>query len=532
MRAFPPPTTPRQLMRVLDRVAAGTRRPRALAEALDIPVLEVEGTLAAAEWLGLVRHEQELQLTTEGLQCCLAGPRRPGVYGDVVRAHPVLGALLPQLGDADPQPLVDAVRRLAPTLDGREAARTARGLRRLARPALRRGSARRPARQLGIGFGASPLPRRKVLDLRAGVDENPDVYTFVLRTLLDHGELDPSRLRGALDAFGGAACPIGGYLAMATRRGDATRHGDVLVVSRGAVARASLADSTVTVALSDPAFREWLEGLLQGRGSVGGRFRVWLDRLMPGWLEHARDLPAFLAAGIDRLLFGRPLATVPLAGDPGEPLTAEPGAFLTLAGRRGLAVALPSNLALLSDGLPATNRALRAVALEASGARPPGPADRRLVVHGGLHHPGEAATRMIPDGVSLRLRAASHVPAFALLLALGALDRRGTLTVRARAGALVIEVPGRPPRTVAAVVAELAAARGWVLVAGPTTASWDVLADTAEQLGLLARVFDRYTLDEAFFARLQHDPEHRTVWEDLQPLADLLLDRLVTPLAG
>lgn len=531
MPGLPPPTSPRLIIRVLSRVATGLRRPRAVAEALDVEVREVEAALDTAEWLGLLRAEPEASLTPEGLALCYAGRRRPAVYAEVVRSHPVLGPLVPARGAPDLLALIAVVRARSPGLAPTAARASARALRRLILPALRVAPSEASSRQIGIAFGAIPLPRKPRLDLRAGIDDNPDVYTFVLRLLLDHGELSPSQLRGALDAEGGASCGLGGYLAMATRRGDARRVGDILVVTRGAVARAELAESPVTVALSDPDFRAWLAPLLAGSGTVSGRFRPWVARLWPGWDTAGPNLAAHLRAGLDRVLFGRPLATLPVADSPGDPLPVEAAPFLSVATRRNLVLAFPSDLSQLAGGLAATNRSLRAAAVEAASVRPPSPADRRVVVHGGLLHPGEPAVRGVPDGVTLRLRAATRVPGFSLLLALGVLDRRGAVSLEARGGTLRIASSTRA-RLVDATVTDLATARGWTLVRGPTSASWLYLADLAEQLGLLTRLGDRYTLDEGFFLRLQTDPEHREVWDQLQPLAELLLDRVSTPLGG
>ena len=132
--------------------------------------------------------------------------------------------------------------------------------------------ASRPAQQLKLEFGApqrkdAPPPR---IDLGAGAERSPDAYRVVLRALLDHGELSLGQIRAVLDASGGRDCPVGSYIEMALRRGDAWRIGEKLVTSFGAVWRRDVADSALGVALSDPAWREHLDVVFEAaQGEVG-----------------------------------------------------------------------------------------------------------------------------------------------------------------------------------------------------------------------------------------------------------------------
>lgn len=511
---LPPPsaTNPRILGRVLEQVAAGHRRPRALAEVLGMEVRALQSYLVAAEWLGFLSLEGEPALTRGGLEYVYAGTRRPAVFADVVRAHPFFR----DLGEGAPalDALANAIRATDPELSTLSARRRAGALRRLVEPAWRTRRVARPERQLGLDFASPAGPRRGRVDLRAGTDDNPDVYTVVLRALLDHGELSPPQLRAVLDGAGGGDCGLGGYLLMAERRGDARRVGDVLVVTRGAVARRDLADSAVSVALSDPDFRRHLAEVDAGRPGDGRRFRSWTARLFGG--ERPEE-------ALDRLLFGRSLASFPLAGDPGEPASGgDPEPFLAAATRRDLVVAFPSSLLALTGGVAGVNRALRIAVQQGAAARLPGPLDRRTRVHAGLLHPGEVAPRAVPDMISLRARALRNAPAFALLGALAALDRRGALRVRVRGPELHVEAPGAAPRRMDQVVDALAAARGWIVARGPDSPPWGHLADVGEQLGLFAQPAGFLTLEEGFFRRLQADPEHRDLWDALTPLADLL----------
>jgi hypothetical protein len=134
--------------------------------------------------------------------------------------------------------------------------------------------------------------------------------------------------------------------------------------------------------------------------------------------------------------------------------------------------------------------------------------------------------------VSLRHRAVRTVPAFALLVAAGVLERRRVLRLALRRDTVRLDTAGRAPRGFEAVVEALGVACGWVCVRGPDGARWAELATAAAGLGLLTLVGDRVTLDEAFFHRLQLDPEHRELWEDLQPLVASFSDAALPPSVG
>lgn len=474
-------------------------------------VRAIQGYLVAAEWLGLARTEDEPVLTREGLELVYAGKARPAVLADVLAAHPIVGPALPASGAPDLDTLATALRRVDPELSALAARRRAGALRRLLEPAWRGRRARREGQQLTFALASPAATRAPRLDLRAGTEENPDVYAVVLRALLDHGELTPPQLRAVLDAAGGGDCGLGGYLAMAERRGDARRMGDVLVVTRGAVMRRDLADSAVSIALSDPQFRRHLEEARAGRPGER-RFRAWMLRLFG-------DSPVDDA--LERLLFGRSLGSFPLAGDAGDPLAVVQEPFLVAATRRDLPVCFPSSLLALTGGVAGVNRALRLTVQQGAAARLPGPFDRRVAVHGGLLHPGEAPPRVVADMVSLRARAL-RAPGFALLAALCVLDRRGGLRVRVRGDEVLVEVPGGPPRRMEPFVEAFAASRGWVLARGTAGTAWGQLAEVGEALGLFTQPAGCLTLEEGLFRRLQGDPEHRDLWDALTPLADLL----------
>ncbi len=548
MLSFPLATRPRVLTRLLEQVAAGHRRSRALAEGLGLETTVLRAYLLAAEWLGLLELGEEPTLTADGLACVYAGRRRAQVLARIIQTHPALAGIRRPGEALTADDLVRATLQIQPTLKPAAARRHARSLRLLLAPGLRaptrspwadinppsRNSAAPslpeppPAEpeQLSLAFSSQARAPRASLDLRAGPDDNPDVYTCLLRALLDHGELDPHQLRGLLDDAGGSECGIGGYLAMATRRGDAARVGDTLVVTAGACARRDLAESPVSVALSDPELRRHLADVLAGRppnATAARRFRPWFQRFFKsGTIE----------ANLDRLLFGRRLESFPLAGDPGEPLPPSTDPFLAVVERRSLGVAFPSTLTALGGGLGVVNGLLRRTQ-QGQIAGVPTAVDRRVRVHGGLFHPGESPPRAVADRVSLRTRALRNVPAFALLAALGLLDRRGVLRLR-QVGAEVFVGVGRGApaegvgrgRRLDAVVDALANARGWVVARSPVAPAWGIFTELAQQLGLLVSVPPFLTLDEGLFRRLGSDPEHRDLLDGLEPLAALLDSRL------
>jgi hypothetical protein len=507
-------SNPRVLTRVLEQVATGNRRLRGLSEALDLEARVVAAYLSAAAWLGFLDDGDDPGLTKSGLAYVYAGPRRAQVWAETAAVHPLFARLCPDGLAPTVEDVLRHVTAVHPSMDPGEGRRRARIVHRLLAPAWRIRRSGGEERQLPLLFASGGAARRPALDLRAGTEDSPDVYAVVLRALLDAGELTPAHVRGVLDAAGGDACGIGAAMAMAVRRGDARRVGDVLVLTTAAVERRAVAESAVGVALSDPDFRRHLDEVLAGRPGDTRRFKPWMTRLF-GPLSSVDAL----RAALDAALFGRPLARFPLADGAGATPSAEPAPFLSLATRRDLLLAFPEALRELSGGVSAANRALRA----GVSARAPGLLDRRHVVHGGLVHPGESAPRTIPDMVALRARVLMNVPAYGLLCALAVLDRRGVLRLRVVGPDVLVEPSAaRAALRIDALLDALAAARGWWLSRAPGGISWADLVDVGVDIGLLARPSGFVTLDEVLFRRMQTDPEHRDLWEGLQPLADLL----------
>ncbi|MEN9787028.1 MAG: hypothetical protein RLZZ299_2292 [Pseudomonadota bacterium] len=513
---------PRVLARVLEQVAAGNRRTRGLAEALDLEPRTVGAYLDAGAWLGLLDLDHEPGLTRAGLRWAYAGRGRARTWAGIVRAHPFARRAAPD-GQA---PTVDSIARIlqedAPDVPHSETRKRAVALRRLVGSAwTTRLREPLPERQLSLPLAAAPPPTRRI-DTRAGTEDSPDVYAVVLRALLDSGELSAHHVRGLLDAAGGPQCGIGGPMAMAVRRGDAVRHGDLLVITDGALLRRELAESSISIALSDPDFRAHLTAVRAGRPGESRRFGPWMRRVFG-------EQP--LEAALPGLLFGRTLDNLPVSGDPGVAPADAPGPFLSKLGTRGIALAFPSSLSALTGGVAWVNTVLRMHAQQGPTARPPSCLDRARVVHGGLLHPGEPPPRSVADMVALRARAIRNVPAFSLLCAVAVLERRGPLTLHRTPSDLTLEVAGRPLR-LDSLLRTVARARDWSLVQPGGGADWGMLADVAVSLGLLTRpAEDRLTLDEALFRRMQTDPEHRELWEELAPLVELL-DASVARRAG
>jgi hypothetical protein len=118
------------------------------------------------------------------------------------------------------------------------------------------------------------------------------------------------------------------------------------------------------------------------------------------------------------------------------------------------------------------------------------------------------------------------VPAFALLAAVGFLDRRGAVRMRVAGADVKVDLPGRGTVSMDAVVDAVATARGWSVCRGPSSLRWGAAASAATTIGLVVQLGAFLTLDEALFRRMQGDPEHRDLMEGLIPLADVIEGRL------
>lgn len=497
---------PRRLVRILEAVAGGVRRPASIARLLDVEGRVIRSYLGHAAWLGLLKNAAEPHLTRSGLDYVYSGPRRAQVLALAVREHPVLGA-----GATVEQVAERLVDEGVAGSDG-AAKRDARAIFRLIDPVRKLRAKSSGSEQIPLGLGGAVDARGPTVEREPG-DDSLDVYVLVLRALLESGELRLNTLRGVLDEAGAGEAGLGSYVALALRRGDAERRGDAIVVTSGALARADLAESVVSVGLSDPDFRAWLAAP-ESPGREVRRCARWGRRLF-GQESAETALP--------RLLFGRSIATIPVAGAAGVHLPTVAGAFLDVVVEPGLVLAFPGSLVRLAGGIGWVHQAWQRVVQNPAAVRAPGPLDARVAVHGGLLPPGEPPPRNIPDMLSLRLRALRTVPAFALFTAAGLLHRRRTLRLRQRGDALVIERPGRADTSWGDLLRKLARERRWSLCPVASSSRWRRLLETAEALGMMTRLpADGWTIDETLFWRLGTDPEHHALHDRLGPLADLV----------
>lgn len=536
----PNANNPRVLIRMIGLVAAGVRRPSALAEILDVELRTVHYYTQAGEWLGLLSTDGDVHLTPHGIDLAFADPnQRLRRYAAAVWRTPFARDLLRGRRD---MPDIDAITAfILESSDGGLSESTARrragAVRSLLEPAIGRKPGRRQAQgeQVGLPFPPRSAPQALAsdlgaVDLQAGLDNNPDVYARVLTTLLDHGELSTGQLRALLDHTGGGDCPLGPYADMAVRRGDAVRVDDRLVVSRGGLRRREVASHGRLIALSDPTYRAWLEVAvtpipedLKGRRErerLAARHRDW-DRHVFG----APLTPETARTALRDALPGRDPRSLPVAGDPGVPLARTRGAFLSCLDEPGLPIAFPAALSEVAGGVKPTNAVLRRLRAAPAGVRLPGVADRRVVVHGGLLAPGEPLPRAVPDNLTLRMRLLSNAPAMALYAGLLLLARRAgsSLSVEDAGAGPEVHHRKRVVGPLLTVLEAFSAAQGWVC-SHPTRGglSGPVLEAVARTLGIGTRAGRRLVMDERLFVQLQEDPEAHLTYEQLRPLVDRL----------
>lgn len=525
----PNANNPELLGRLLELVARGLRSTRSLAEALGVRDRTARYYLQAGTWLGLLEEEGEPQLTDLGLAWVYGEEdERPRVYARAVWSTPLVLELM--AGRAEGVPDADevavAIANLEPDLAPTTARRRASAVLGLLTPALRlsptRAGAKTQLRLPFAGLQANQGPER--IDLTWG-ERSPDVVRFVLACLLDHGEITLGHLRGLLDAAGANDVAIGGPVEQVLRRADANRHEDRLVVTLGALSRRELADSGAAVALSDPAYREYLERVVdhdpQDRAQVieverGRReFRLWDQRVLGGPADAAT-----LHAALDGILLERSLKSFPRAGGAPMPVPVVDVPFLD-ALDRPLTVAAPPVLARLTGGVRGVNAELERMRRQ-HGVGCPTLGDTTVAVHGGLWAPGETPPKAIPDTTSLRLRLVTHSPFPAMLIALLLLHRRGVpVRIERRGEPWHVRVRGKVRGTLMEVLDAFATDQGWRVCRrrrGGLVAQQ--LLEGLGALGMVTMLGELAVLDESFFARLTREVEQLEVHEQLTPLTD------------
>jgi hypothetical protein len=525
----------RLLGRLIELVAQGVRDPRVLANVLDCEVRTTHYYTQAGDWLRLLQTDEkthEPYLTRLGLEWTYAGKDRGRVYARAVWQVPFVRQLMQGRTEL-PNTAVIAqfIQQCVPDMAKTTARRRATAVRRLIEPAMKYPALDHiPGHQLALDLGmARPRGRPEPIDQRAAAERNPAAYRAILRALLDHGELSLWHIRALLDARGGQSIPVAPYVDQALNRGDAWRVGDRLVVSWGAVWRRELAETVAGVALSDPGYREYLRAAVQAaKGHPGAAmdysklqadYASW-DQVVFG----RRVAPAEIPTALDHVLLGRPLDAYPLADDPGPEPGELTGAFLDLTEAVDLVMALPTTLEELVGGISRANELLEERRKQEGG--PPSIVDRRELVHGGLFFPGEPRSRVLPDTVTLRYRALSHVPHLAMITGLLILHRRSQAELRLRMedGVLTLRLKRRKFGDVLFVLDEFCSMQGWLVsrrVRGGLAP--ESLCEVLEALGVALRIGDLLVLDEAFFLRLQTDVEDRQLYDRLLPLGQRLV---------
>jgi hypothetical protein len=519
----PNANNPALVGRLLETVATGVRSTRALAELLAVDARTVQYYTQAGQWLGML--DGEGSLTRIGLEYVYGGTHRPDIYARAVWAVDFAAALLADAG-RDRVPSSDAVasaiRMSEPELAPSTVERRASAVRSLIAPAVGRGGATlaRGSAQLTLPLVASSTSSAVRCPATAK-EYDADVYRFVYASLLAYGELSVGNLRALLDQAGAPAAPLGGYIDLVLRRGDAHRVGERLVVSAGGIARSTMAGSTSSLLLSDPGYRRDLETRLAGGpgavGPIGGRYRSWDKRLFGGVPKDG------LQAAVDGVLLERSLSAFPIAGGPSEAPQPIHASFLDVWERPGLTLALPPTIGDLQGGLSSLNRGLSR-ARRTGDVRTPSIVDRPSCVHGTLFHPGEPMTGSIPDLRSLRARVLSNLPHAALTAALLLLhrSRHGRVAlVQARRG-WSVKISGRILGRLFDLLSGFAIHRGWAWSSGPGTPSDEVFLDALECVGVVVQLGGVAVLDEALFSRLRVAVDEAAMHAQLAPLSDAL----------
>jgi hypothetical protein len=534
----PNANSPELLTRLLDMVGRGIRSTRGLAEALDVEVRTVLYYTQAGEWLGLLDVDEDCALTPLGLEYVYAGEDRPRVYARAVWANPVVAELLAASDDKLPtvKAIAKAVSEIDPEMAPSTVRRRASAIRGLIAPAIGQARARPPGdmRQMALPFGHSAPPATPPDLESVGTREfSPDAYRYLLSNLIDHGELSLHQVRGLLDRAGADSAPIGGYVDMALRRGDALRLGRSIIVTPAAAQRSELVGSTTSIILSDPVYRAYLDDCRLAstdrhaairRDQIARRFRGWDERLLGKTID-----PATLDVDLESVLLDRPLSAFPIAVPGARQGSHEPGPFLDRWAEADLLVACPPTLVQLQGGVAAVNRLLRTLRSNPEASRTPTVVDPHQATHGGLLHPGESPPRAVPDTRSLRARVLTNAPYVALCAALLLTHRRHPheLVVHRIHGRWSVRFAAQPRGPVLPLFDDFARSRGWAVVRRSAGGLPDAaLFDALEALGIASTFGRQAVLDERFFAQLRSAPEESELHARMAPLVSALEDWL------
>jgi hypothetical protein len=517
-------------------IAQGIRRPRALADVLEIELRTVHYYTQAAEWLALLRSDEHPQLTELGLTLAFADEQeRQRVYAEAVWGNPFVQALFDSQDQLPrSEPLVAFIQHWEPQLSETTARRRASAVRALIEPALTQRTVKKTSQdsaQVDLPFlptAPAEQPSHAQVSVAAGLEENPDVYAVLLNALLDCGELSTAQIRAILDANGAQNCSLAGGIAMVMRRGDGHRLGERIVISSGAIRRRELARDGILIALSDPLYRRHIS-LLTGRADPTGEQRRLARRFAP-WDIHLFGAPLAPETHLKHLstrLVGRRLDSIPIAGPTPAPFSPPDRPFIDALDVSDLLIAFPQVVTQLPAGVGAINPLLRVARHSPASIRLPNIVDERVACHGGLLYPGERLPRAIADNRSMRLRALTHCPVYAILAALLLLDRRRTLPLQIRHQGATADIfwRGSPLGGLLAALTAFSTAQGWQVARpmddGPGTALSDKgLLSAAHASQIVQRAGPRLTVNEGLFMMLQEDLEARLSYEPLMALED------------
>ncbi len=527
---IPNANSPQLLLRLLEMVGRGVRSTRGLQEALGVESRTVNYYTQAGQWLGLM-DEPDL-LSPLGLELLYGSADRGDVYARAVWSNPIAGSLLGLSGGELPssKQIASAAASREPDLAPSTLLRRASAVRSLIAPAAgkRPRGPKEQARQLALPMAVRTTPEEPVaLPSRLG-EYDPDLYRYLLGALLDHGELSLGHLRAMLDRAGAGSAPIGGYVDLAIRRGDARRHERALVVSTEAVARRDVVTTTASVILSDPGYRDYLADARQAgtdrhaeirKDRVASRYRPWDERLFGGPLS-----PETVDRDLERVLLDRTLESFPRASSPGEELFAVADPFLDVWEQPGLLISLPPMLALLQGGLASVNRMLRQAHRQPDVGLPD-LSHRTSIAHGGIVHPGEPPLRSVPDSRSLRMRTVMHSPYVALVTALMLLHRvcSERVEIVLRHQEWEVRYEGKRLGSPLLVLDRFAWSRGWVPCRRPVGGlPFRTLVRVLEGLEIAIVVGRHAVLAERFFYQLRSAPEEMELHARLVPLIEAL----------
>jgi len=532
--SLPNANSPRLLTRLLESVARGVRSSRGLQEGLGVELRTVQYYVRAGEWLGFLESGGETMLSPLGLEYVYDRPRRRVLYAEAVWSNGFVADLMAGRGGSLPNAddIAVAVAAVEPELAAATVRRRASAVRSLIAPAVQRGRPRERSRseQLSLPLPASvrtPEPPR--FSTSGRLEYDPDLYRYLLVSLLDHGELTLGQVRALLDRVGASAAPIGGFVDLALSRGDAHRVDERLVVSSEVDKLLAVAETTTSVILSDPGYRAWLADLAPAasgdrkaeirRDQAAHHYRRWDLRLFGRSAEAGT-----LRADLVRVLLGRSLDSYPVRS-PAPQVVPVREPFLEVWEREGLLIALPPSLAEVGAGLGPLNESLYRARHAAHEVGLPSLTTRPVAVHGGLLHPGETLPRSVPDLRTLRQRLVLHAPYPSLVAAALLLHRSSpeAAAVVRHKGRWVLRHGRRRLGPLLAVLDEFAAARGW-LVCRRRRGGLDarVLLGLLRDVGIITLTGRVAVLAEPLFARLRGDAEEMEVHEPLRALADAL----------